>query len=110
MVSNTQKSPAKNRVSSYLRKRYPQIKENDFSTLLSDIERFVRVVQKIYTEPQAQITIRDYEEKGKIVHKKVHSASFEELQKVFDKDKKEQNLIDSMRTFHKSVTKDKYGR
>lgn len=103
-------SKAQKKFATHLMKRDPKLSEKDIPPLLNSFKRFVKVVQKIYTEPQAQITIKDFKVKGKVVRKRIISTDLEEFKKVFDKDKPRQDLIETFRKFHKSVTKDKYGR
>lgn len=111
---------AQNKFVTFLKKRDPKLSDKDINELLSGFKRFVKVVHKIYTEPQAQFHIEDKYKKYKVkggeivVEKaekvKIISADYEELKKVFDKSKKKQNLIEVLRQFTKEVTKDKYGR
>lgn len=103
-------SPAQKKLINHLLKRDPKLTEKELSSLLSSIKRFVKVVQKIYTEPQAQITIKDFKENGKVVRKRIINTDLEEFKKVFDRNKQKQDLAETFRKFHKSVTKDKYGR
>jgi len=103
-------SKAQKKFATHLMKRDPKLSEKDIPPLLNSFKRFVKVVQKIYTEPQAQIIIKDFKENGKIVRKRIINTDLEEFKKVFDKGKPRQDLIETFRKFHKSVTKDKYGR
>lgn len=103
-------TPAQKRFVSHLMKRDPKLSEKDIPLLLNSFKRFVKVVQKLYTEPQAQITIKDFKENGKVIRKRIISTDLEEFKKVFDKDKPRQNLTETFLKFNKSVTKDKYGR
>ncbi|MBU1117557.1 hypothetical protein KKD37_01180 [Patescibacteria group bacterium] len=95
-------SPAQNKFISHLLKRDPKLGEKDIPPLVNSFKRFVKVVQKIYTEPQAQIIIKN--------KKRIITTDIKEFKKVFDKDNPKQDLLDTFRKFHKSVTKDKYGR
>lgn len=110
MRDNDKQTSAQKKLISFLRKRDSHLNETDILQLLSGIKRFVNVVQKIYTEPQATITIKDKKEGNKTVHQRIISADLEEFKKVFDKNKTEQEAFTVMRKFHKSVTKDKYDR
>jgi hypothetical protein len=83
-------------------KRDPSLKEKDTPFLLNDFKRFVTVVQKIYTEPQAQITIKN--------DKRIINTDLEELRKVITKGKGPQSFKTIFNKFNKAVTKDKYGR
>jgi len=95
---------------SYLKKRDPSVTDKDIPHLLSSFKRFVKVVQKIYTEPQAQVTIKDFKENGKNVRKKVFTTDIKELKKVFDKKEGPHDLLEVMRKLDKSLNKDKYDR
>lgn len=103
-------SPIKRKFISYLKKRFPNVKDKDLPFLLNDIQRFVKVVQKIYTEPQASISIQEKKIGKKTVKTKIYSTDMAEVKKVFDKTKSKQDILETMRKFHESVSKDKYGR
>ncbi len=103
-------TPARKKFVAHLLKQDPKLSEKETSFLLNSFKRFVKVVQRLYTEPQAQIIIKDQKVGDKIVRQRIITSDFEELQKVFDKSKPVQDLAESMRKLHKSITKDKYGR
>ena len=107
-MDNTSK--AQNKFATHLMKRDPKLDEKDIPPLLSSFRRFVKVVQRIYTEPQAQITIKDFKENGKIVRKRIISTDLEEFRKVITKGKGPQSFSKSFDKLNKAVTKDKYGR
>jgi hypothetical protein len=94
----------------HLMKRNPKLSEKDIPPLLSSFKRFVKVVQKIYTEPQAQIIIKDFKENGKVVRKRIISTDLEEFRKVITKGKGPQLFSKTFDKLNKAVTKDKYGR
>lgn len=75
-------SPAQKKLINHLLKRDPKLTEKELSSLLSSIKRFVTVVQKIYTEPQAKIYLKDVVENGKKVKKRFVETNIEELLKV----------------------------
>ena len=103
-------SPAQKKFISFLLKRDPSLKEKDIPTVLNGFKRFVKVVQRIYTEPQAQITIKDFKENGKLVRKRIISTDLEEFRKVITKGKGPQSFSKTFDKLNKAVTKDKYGR
>jgi hypothetical protein len=95
---------------SHLMKRDPKLSEKDIPPLLNSFKRFVKVVQKLYTEPQAQITIKDFKENGKVIRKRIISTDLEEFRKVITKGKGPQSFSETFGKFNKAITKDKYGR
>lgn len=103
-------SSAKTKFIKYLKKRDPKLSDKQVPHLLNNFQRFVRVVQKIYTEPQAQITIKEFKEEGKIVRKRVITTDLEEFRKVIIKGKGPQSFSKTFGKLNKAVTKDKYGR
>lgn len=103
-------SVAKKKFASYLKKRNPQLTDTDIAAVLGDMARFVKVVQKIYTEPQAQFSIKEKKVGNKIVKQKIVTSDYEQLLKVRDKSKKRESLIELIKKFNKSVTKEKYDR
>jgi hypothetical protein len=79
--------------------------------LLNDFERFVNVIQRIYTQPQAQFHIEEKTlRSGEKIKIRMIESDLDELRKVYDKDKKTQNTLEIFRKFYKQVTEDKYGR
>lgn len=103
MASDT---PAKKKLINHLLKRNPNLTEKELNSLVISIKRFVRVVQKIYTEPQAQVTIRDRNVNGKIVKDQIYNTTLEELEKV--REKPSETFIELIRKTHKKVTRKKY--
>lgn len=79
MIGDT---PAKKRLISYLLKRDPTLTEIDITSQLIGINRFVKIVQKIYTEPQATISFKEFEVDGKKVKKRLIETTLEELSKL----------------------------
>ena len=110
MAKSSKITSAQRRFANYLLKRNPSLTEKDIPPLLSSFKRFVTVVQKIYTEPQAQITIKEVKENGKSIRKRVITTDLEELQKITRKSKGPKSFKDTFGTLNKAVTKDKYGR
>ena len=82
MIDNNKLTPAQNKLVTYLIKRDPKLKKDDLISLLSSIKRFVTVVQKIYTEPQARMYYKEVDENGKKVKKRYIDTNIEELLKV----------------------------
>lgn len=103
MVRNT---PAQRKIISFLKKRNPNLQEKELIQLLDSIKRFVKLTQRIYTEPQAQVTIRDRNENGKIIKDQIFNTTPEELEKV--RENPSETMIDLIRKTHKKVTKKKY--
>ena len=103
-------SKAQQKFVAFLKKKDPNLTDKDVYSLLDGFKRFVKVVHKIYTEPQAQFTIKERKIGGKTIKNKVITADFAELKKVFDKAKKKHNIVEVFQKFEKAVTKDKYGR
>lgn len=99
-MDNTSK--AQKKFGTHLMKRDPKLSEKDIPPLLNSFKRFVKVVQKIYTEPQAQITIKN---KQRII-----TTDLEEFRKVIIKGKGPQSFSETFDKLNKAVTKDKYGR
>jgi len=88
-----------------------KLTEEDSTNLLNDFERFINVVQKIHTQPQAQFHIEEKVLKsGEKVKIRMIESDLEELRKVYNKDSKTQDMLVTLRKFYKQVTEDKYGR
>ena len=100
------KSSAQKKLISYLKKRRFGVEAEDIPSLLNDIRRFVVLVQKIYTEPQAQVTIRDRHVNGKIIKDQIFNTTPEELEKV--RENPSDTTIELIRKAHKKVTRKKY--
>lgn len=75
-------SPAKKKLIKYLLKRNPNLEETEIASQLNSIKRFVKVVQKIYTEPQAKIYFKEFEENEKKVKKRIIETTPDELSKL----------------------------
>jgi hypothetical protein len=95
-------SKAQKKFVTHLIKRDPKLSETDIPPLLNSFKRFVKVVQKLYTEPQAQITIKN---KQRII-----TTDLEEFRKVITKGEGPQSFSKTFDKLNKAVTKDKYGR
>lgn len=78
----TDDSTAKNKLITFLKKRHPELKDEELPLLLKDIRRFVTVVQKIYNEPQAKISVKEIKENGQKIKKRVVDTTIEELAKL----------------------------
>lgn len=103
-------SVAKRKLTSYLLRKDPNLTEKDLASLLNDFRRFVKVVHKIYTEPQAQFKIVAIKVKGKIFKQRVINTDIKEFKKVLNREEKSLELKEAFKRFNKTVTKDKYGR
>lgn len=98
-------TPATTKLKAYLKKQHPEVEDKDIPHLLSDIRRFVTVVQKIYTEPQAQIKYKEKKVNGKIVKYRVVETDIEEFGKVRGKSEKKIPLIEAIHRFNKTINK-----
>jgi hypothetical protein len=110
MNNMTNKSRAQNKFEAYLMRWDHNLSEKDIPSLLNSFKRFVKVVQKLYTEPQAQITIKDFKENGKVVRKRIITTDLIEFRKVITKGKGPQSFSETFEKLNKAVSKDKYGR
>jgi hypothetical protein len=75
-------SKAKKRIITFLKKRHPELKDEELPLLLKDIRRFVTVIQKIYNEPQAKVSIKEVKENGQKVKKRIVNTNIQELAKL----------------------------
>ena len=98
-------SPIKRKFAFYLKKRFPNLKDKDLPYILSDIQRFVKVVQKIYTEPQAQVSYKDIVVNGKKVKQRIFTTDLKEVMKVTEKEKQVHPLLTTLSKFTKEVSK-----
>lgn len=96
-------TPAKKKLVKYLLRRDSSLNENSVEPILSDLARFVKVVHKIYTEPQAQIS---YKTKDEIDWRYIR-MDYEELKKVWDKNPS-LSFQEAIKLFNKIVTKDQH--
>jgi hypothetical protein len=100
-------STSQQKLINYFYKKDPKLTEKDITALLSDTKRFVNLVKKMRTEPQARVVYKDRKVDGKIIKDKIFNTDLEELQKVL-----EPNEILSMKSFrklHESLAKKKNG-
>jgi hypothetical protein len=72
-------TPTEEKFANYLMKRDPSLTSRDIPKLLSDFKRFVKVVQRIKTEPQITATLKN--------KKKIIEVEFEEFKKLAKNDK-----------------------
>ncbi len=100
-------TPAKRKLLSYLKKHHPSIVDSEIPLLLHNIERFVLVIQKIYTEPQAKISFKEVKENGIKIKKRFIETNIEELKKVKRKPN-EPITSKTIREFTEKVSKVKY--
>ncbi|NCN83135.1 MAG: hypothetical protein COU65_04750 [Candidatus Pacebacteria bacterium CG10_big_fil_rev_8_21_14_0_10_42_12] len=106
-----QKSKAENTLIKQLRKTDKHLSDADIVDLLVGFERFIKVVTKIRTEPQAQFQINEYKTKGgKILKRKSIRLNIDELRKVRDKSKKNEGLSGILKQIFEKSDKDQYGR
>lgn len=89
-----------------MKKRDPNLTEKELSTLLNGIRRFVVVVQKIYTQPQAQTKYKEVVENGIKTKNRIIETDKEELSKVTRGRGKP--IIETFREFNERITGDKY--
>lgn len=75
-------TPAKKKLISYIKTYHTEVKDSDLPLLLNNIQRFVSVIHKIYTEPQAKISFKEVKENGIKVKKRFVETNIEELMKV----------------------------
>lgn len=75
-------TPAKKKLIAYLKKQHPNVVDSDIPLLLNDIKQFVSVIHRIYTEPQANIYLKEVNENGKKIKKRFIDTNIEELLKV----------------------------
>ena len=94
---------AKTKLIKHLKKRNPQLSEQDLSLVLESFRRFVLVMQKIYSEPQAQVIYKQIKKKDY----RIINTDLEELSKVLDHKKNSEPIRDVFEKLRKAVTKDK---
>lgn len=105
-------STAKKKLVTFIKKNHPEVKDEKLPLLLKDIRRFVTVVQKIYTEPQAKIYFKDIKEGERKVKKRFIDTNIEELLKI-KRAPREPITVKTIRELTQKVTKTKvkeYGR
>ncbi len=84
-MKNSSDSPAKKKLIAQIKKRYPSISDEEMPAILSSVKRFVKVAQKIITEPQAHIKYTEQKIDGKIIKNRVIETDIFELQKLAKK-------------------------
>ncbi len=99
-------TPARNRFEKYLHKLHPELTDDNIVSVLSDMQRLVRVITKIQIEPQAQISYKDTTKKGKVTHWRNFTTDLHEFKKVI---KKNTPIGEAFATFTEAVTKGKDG-
>lgn len=108
MKNINQPSPAQKKLLTYLvEKRKMKIDKDEVIPILDSIRRFVMVVHKIYTEPQATIFYKEFKEDGKKIKKRVITTTLEEIDKV-KTDPNEPITIKTIRDTYQQITKSKY--
>ena len=104
-------TPAQKKFATYLRKRDPTLSETDIAKLLGDMKRFVRVIKKVYIEPQARIYYKE-----RLVNKKIHKdrvveTDLQEVMKLVDRSVNEpKDLLLLGRKLYKAVNDDIHKR
>lgn len=81
-MKNDKNSPAKTKLIRHLIASDPKLNEKTVVPVLNGIERFVKLVQKIYTEPQAKIRIKEKKVNGETIKQRVIDTDLEELKKI----------------------------
>lgn len=105
--NQTFNSPTNKRLVSTIRKHYPNLNEKEMSSVLTSIKKFVVLVQRLRTEPQAQIIYKERKTGGKIHKQRVIKTEHEEIIKVMDKP--HQSISEVMEAFSKRFP-EKHGR
>ena len=75
-------TPAKKKLIAFLKKQHPEVEDKDIPNILNDIRRFVTVIQKIYSEPQAKVYYKDVSDGGRKVKNRYIDTNIEELMKL----------------------------
>lgn len=101
---------ARKKFAVFLKKRHPELKDEELPLLLNNINRFVKVVQKIYTEPQYQSRIKEKKIDGKVIKYSVIDTDLEEFSKVKDKSETQIPLVDAIKRFNRVVKNRDHGR
>lgn len=101
-------TPTKKRLLGKIDRYCPGLNEKETADLLIGIKKFVKVVQRMRTEPQFLITYKDIEENGKIEKYRIIETDLEELAKVLDRP--QDSILLAMRKLSKFVPKAKYGK
>ncbi|MBU4210481.1 hypothetical protein KKC08_00660 [Patescibacteria group bacterium] len=107
MKKQNKPTQAQKKLISYLKKRDSKLSEKEVLVLMNGIRRFVNVVRKIYTEPQAEIIYKDRKIGEKTIKQRVIKTDLTELVKVLDGKKKRYPLIETILKFNRTVTKAK---
>lgn len=78
----TTPSSTKKKLISKIHKHYPNLDDKEMSTVLSNIKKFVVLIQRIKTEPQAQIIYKEKQINGRTIKDRIIQTDIEELAKV----------------------------
>lgn len=81
----------------------PDLDDKGIDGVISDMSRFVKVIQKIYTEPQYTVSYPPVK-KGMVVHR-VFNTDMNEFMKAVDKNDGPNALQNAFRNFHKIAIK-----
>lgn len=101
-------TPTKKRLLGKIDRYCPGLNEKEKADLLIDIKKFVKVVQKMRTEPQFQISYREFEIKGEKVQYRISETDLEEFAKVLDKP--QNDIIKALDKLTEFVPKKRYGK
>lgn len=82
---STSSSPTKKQLIAKILKQYPDLTEKEMFNMLRSIKRFVDLVRKLRTEPQAQIIYKEKKIAGQIVIDRIIQTDIEELAKAAGK-------------------------
>lgn len=107
MDKNTILSPTKKRLMEFIGKRYPLTNDGERAEIANDMVRFVKVIQRVYTEPQPKVTM-SYRETDSGKEKDTHiSTTMDEFEKLWVKPDGSGNmeLGAAMRRLHEIATR-----
>ena len=105
MESKSYLTPAQKKLITHLLKRDSSLNEKTIIPVLNSIKRFVTLVQRIYTQPQAQISYKVRKVGNKTEKIRLIKTDYTELMKVVDK---QSSLMEAFSKFNKAVTKSKH--
>jgi hypothetical protein len=99
----TDDTRAKSKLITYLKKQYPELEDKDIPQVLDGIRRFATVINKIFSEPQARISLHMVTENGEKIKKRMLDTDLEELIKI-KRAPDEPITVDTFRQLHKKLT------
>jgi hypothetical protein len=95
--SDSKDSLAKKKLVAKIQKQLPHIGNKELRDTLQGIKRFVSLVQKIRTEPQAQIIYSEKKIAGRIVRTRETNIDYQEFIKVKGSNEKSISITEAMR-------------